>query len=95
MLGLEGLEVLSLDHNLLTSIPPDLFTRLARLRVLSLHHNRLTSLEPVPGSMPVVLQSVSLQHNRWACSADTDCHWVTLTLETFNKTAITDISQVS
>ena len=95
LLGLEWLEVLTLDHNLLTSVPPDLFSRLARLRLLSLHHNRLASLEPWPGSGHAALQRVSLQHNRWACSADTDCHWVTLTLETFNKSAIADISQVS
>ena len=95
LLGLAGLQVLSLDHNQLSSLPPDLFTRLAKLRVLSLHHNHLTSLEPAPGTGPAVLQRVSLQHNRWACSHHTDCHWVTLTLETFSKSAIADISQVS
>ena len=53
-----------------------------------------TSLEPAPGTRLAVLQRVSLQHNNWACS-NTDCHWVTLILDIFNKTAIEDISEVS
>ena len=94
LLGLEELQVLTLDYNLLTSLPPDLFSRLAQLRELSLHHNLLARLEPDPGSGHLALQRVSLQHNSWACS-NTDCHWVTLILDTFNKTAIEDISEVS
>ena len=94
ILGLEELHVLALDHNRLTSLPADLFTRLAKLRILNLHHNHLSTLQPVPGSGHAALQRVSLQHNRWACSTDTDCHWITLTLDTFNKTAIADLSEV-
>ena len=94
LLGLEELHVLTLDHNLLTSLPPDLFSRLTQLRELSLQHNHLARLEPDPGSGHLTLQRVSLQHNSWACS-NTDCHWVTLILDTFNKTAIADISEVS
>ena len=85
-LDLSDAEVPQLCAHTLASLP--------QLRELSLHHNLLARLEPDPGSGHLALQRVSLQHNSWACS-NTDCHWVTLILDIFNKTAIEDISEVS
>ena len=90
--GLESLEVLELHHNRLEWLHPDTFTGLTRLRVLSLDHNRLVTLSL--GLSPA-LQEVTIQENRWRCRDQEDCAWVRQVVESLNRTALTNYSQVT
>ena len=93
--GLEQLSVLELDNNQLEWITAGLFVVLNKLKVLKLHSNHLVTLQ-MPSVTPptAVMELVTLQNNRWRCGSDDDCQWITLALDTFNKSAIADINAV-
>ena len=41
-----------------------------------------------------LFKHVTLTNNRWRCHEETDCNWITMALDTFNKSSIQDINEV-
>ncbi|XP_007530239.1 toll-like receptor 5 [Erinaceus europaeus] len=60
--GLPGLQLLFLNNNYLSFLPPQVFSHLTALRVLSLHANRLTALSP--GDLPASLEVLDVSRNQ-------------------------------
>lgn len=60
--GLSGLQVLFLNNNYLSFLPPGVFSDLTSLRGLSLNSNRLTALSP--GSLPTNLEVLDVSRNQ-------------------------------
>ena len=95
--GLERLEVLHLDHNRLQWLEGDVFALLTRLVTITLHNNLLARLDVKvsPLASSGLLQVVTLHHNNWECRAHADCQWVTRAVDTLNKSAVRQLSEVS
>ena len=95
--GLRRLEVLHLDHNRLQWLEGDVFALLTRLVTITLHNNLLARLnvKVSPLASSGQLQVVTLHHNNWECRAHADCQWVTRAVDTLNKSAVRQLSEVS
>jgi Leucine-rich repeat (LRR) protein len=82
-LNLPNLRVLTLSHNELPSIPPELAANLTSIRELDLSHNDLTAVPLITHSLPY-LRSLSLAANPITSLTNTSLLGAAETLETLD-----------